>query len=259
MYEHGNKSIQDKERGMIKMYTNIGLLEYAKKCMRLKTVYVLGEFGRALNVTTINQKCNQAGVGAYNTKRKSELLKIANKGYYAFDCVGLIKSYYWGGFDHIKYESKSDVNESMMLARATKKGKIATIPNIAGVAVVMNGHIGIYDGKGNVYECTPNTKYAKQEHGLGGVCCTKLNDRKWTDWCYIPYITYVDDTVNPSIQADSKVKIKESATIYANTSSTINIPNWVKKRVHTVVKVSDGKVLLKEINSWVFLKDVEGV
>ena len=57
----------------------------------------------------------------------------------------------------------------------------------------MDGHIGIYIGNNEVIECTISTKYAKQSHGLGGVCKTKLSNRKWTHWLECPFIDYVEE------------------------------------------------------------------
>jgi N-acetylmuramoyl-L-alanine amidase len=51
-----------------------------------------------------------------------------------------------------------------------------------------------------------------------------------------------------------KVKIKSSATHYA-TGQTI--PNWVKGQTYTIKQVESGRVLLKEIVSWVYKIDVE--
>ena len=36
-----------------------------------------------------------------------------------------------------------------------------------------------------------------------------------------------------------------------------DIPNWVKGKKYTVLQVGNGKVLLKEIMSWVRNSDVE--
>jgi N-acetylmuramoyl-L-alanine amidase len=51
-----------------------------------------------------------------------------------------------------------------------------------------------------------------------------------------------------------KVKIKSSATHYA-TGQTI--PNWVKGQTYTIQQVKSDRVLLKEIISWVYKKDLE--
>ena len=50
-----------------------------------------------------------------------------------------------------------------------------------------------------------------------------------------------------------KVKLKSSASKYA-TGETI--PSWVKQRTHTIQDTKDDRVLLKEITSWVYKKDL---
>lgn len=54
------------------------------------------------------------------------------------------------------------------------------------------------------------------------------------------------------------VKIKSSAGQYANVKATI--PEWVKKKTHTIKEINSTStmVLLKEINSWVKISDIEG-
>ncbi|MEN2468008.1 N-acetylmuramoyl-L-alanine amidase [Ornithinibacillus sp. JPR2-1] len=58
----------------------------------------------------------------------------------------------------------------------------------------------------------------------------------------------------PSLKVNGKVKVKKSATKYATGES---IPNWVKGKTYTIQQVKADRVLLKEILSWVFIKDVE--
>jgi N-acetyl-anhydromuramyl-L-alanine amidase AmpD len=56
-----------------------------------------------------------------------------------------------------------------------------------------------------------------------------------------------------SITVGSKVKIKSNATRYSTGQA---IPDWVKDDTYTVQQLGDGKVLLKEILSWVNTSDV---
>ena len=63
--------------------------------------------------------------------------------------------------------------------------------------------------------------------------------------------------VSTTIKVGDKVKVKSTATTYAN--STKNIPQWVKNGTYTVSKVDSSKVLLKEITSWVNLSDIDKV
>ena len=64
-------------------------------------------------------------------------------------------------------------------------------------------------------------------------------------------------TTTTSFKVGDKVKVKSTATTYAN--STKNIPQWVKNGTYTVSKISGSKVLLKEITSWVNVNDVSKV
>lgn len=186
-------------------YTNKDLVEYAKKCLALgnDSIYLYGSFGNTLTNAFITQKAKQY---VYNIKRQTiykNCLKSSGTEY-AFDCVGLIKSYIWGGYGKVKYNSKQDVSANSMYNKAKVKGDISKIPEVPGVLVWMSGHIGIYIGNGYVIECTPATKFAKQNHKGGGVCKTKLSDRKWKKWCECPFITYTKATVKYYKKCSSK-------------------------------------------------------
>lgn len=56
------------------------------------------------------------------------------------------------------------------------------------------------------------------------------------------------------LKVGQKVKIKQNAKTYATGQS---IPNWVKGKNYTVAQVKSDRVLLKEILSWVYKKDLE--
>ncbi len=71
-----------------------------------------------------------------------------------------------------------------MYENAVEKGTIDTMPEIPGLAVWHEGHIGIYIGNGEVVE-TMGTKY--------GVVRTQLAGSRWTHWLKVPYITYVEE------------------------------------------------------------------
>ena len=104
------------------------------------------------------------------------------------DCVGLIKGYGWYNPDSgeivVGSNGMMDVGANAMFANAAVKGTIDTIPEVPGLAVWSDGHIGIYIGNGEVIEAM-NT--------LRGVTRTKLAGREWTHWLQIPYISYVEE------------------------------------------------------------------
>ena len=127
----------------------------------------------------------------------------------AADCVGLGKGYNWtnGGetvFEAIGTDKKitskygkgcPDKSANGMFTYAKSKGlkwgTIDTIPEIPGLAVRYDGHVGYYIGNGEVIE----------ERGFAYGCQrTKLKDRKWLHWYEFPGITYVSDSVAPEIE-----------------------------------------------------------
>ena len=104
------------------------------------------------------------------------------------DCVGLIKGYGWydaeSGEIKVGSNGMADVTANGMFEAAEIKGTIDTIPDVPGLAVWHEGHIGIYIGNGEVIEAM-NTRR--------GVTRTRLAGREWTHWLQIPYISYVED------------------------------------------------------------------
>lgn len=201
-------------------YTSKGLVEYAKKCLALgnDSIYLYGSYGNTLKEAFIKQKAIQY---AYNISRQSIYRKCMNSAgtEYAFDCVGLIKSYYWGGYGNVKYNKNSDESANSMYNKSKVKGDISKIPERPGILVWMSGHIGIYIGNGYVIECTPAKAFAKQDHGGGGVCKTRLGDRKWKKWCECPYITY---TTTATTTAPTKTPSTSSLKYAKNDKVILN-------------------------------------
>ena len=74
-----------------------------------------------------------------------------------------------------------DIAANQMYYSAVESGTIDTIPEIPGLAVWHDGHIGVYIGDGWVIEAA-GTKY--------GVIKTELKGRGWTHWLKVPYISY---------------------------------------------------------------------
>ena len=179
------------------MFTNIGLVEYAKSKLAIKTIYMLSGFGRILQSSqvthrVVNMKCRHT---IANEKRIRQGI-----GSYCFDCVGLIKGYLWEeDLGKVRYNvpSGSDQNVGMMYRSAVEKGPISTMPNIAGLLVFTQdlGHVGIYVGKVNgvnqYIESTPSwnawgvTTSADKGHPQG-------HNRQWAFWGKYHLINYVE-------------------------------------------------------------------
>ena len=70
---------------------------------------------------------------------------------------------------------------NQMYYTASESGPISTIPEIPGLAVWHDGHIGVYIGSGEVIEAM-GTNY--------GVVKTQLASRGFTHWLKVAYINY---------------------------------------------------------------------
>ena len=129
------------------MYTNLGLVKHAKMALSLKTKYMWGGILRPITDDYVNKL---ASIPAYKPQYPSsrvQMLKALPDGYFGVDCVGLIKSYYWsgkenGGTGSPRYGETGfpDVNAHGMYNAAKEKGKISTIPEIAGLVVYSRTH-----------------------------------------------------------------------------------------------------------------------
>ena len=105
------------------------------------------------------------------------------------DCIGLIKSYAWYNADSGGIVAGSngftDCGANSIWSSVTESGQISNMPDTPGLAVWMDGHIGVYIGNGEVIEAQ-GTAY--------GVVKTELNGRGWTKWLKIPNIKYVNQS-----------------------------------------------------------------
>ena len=129
---------------------------------------------------------------------------IANKCVVA-DCVGACKGTAWAGPKNLldaigtdksissKYGANGcpDKSANGMFTYAKSKGMawgtIDTIPEVVGVAVRFDGHVGYYIGNGEVVEW----------RGFSYGCVrTKLTGRKWLHWYQLPFIDYGDAFAN---------------------------------------------------------------
>jgi hypothetical protein len=144
--------------------------------------YVWGTFGNVLTEDAFASKLAQypEGVGNY-----ADFIRTNWLGRRTVDCAGLIKSYCWYDpvTDKITYASNGmpDMGANQLYYAAAESGTIDTMPDIPGIAVWHNDHIGVYIGGGEVIEAM-GTRY--------GVVKTQLTGSSWTHWLKIPYIQY---------------------------------------------------------------------
>lgn len=157
-----------------------------------RTVYMWGTFGAKVTEALIQGKAKQYPTW-YTAAKQRSLRDLIGRGYFAFDCIGLIKAVLWGwdGSDRTAHGGAEYASNGMPDTNAN--GYIKTCKNVssnfnqieAGEVVWMPGHIGVYVGNGEVIEATPSWK--------NGVQRTKLSARKWQKHGFMPQITYVEE------------------------------------------------------------------
>ena len=144
--------------------------------------YVWGTYGLILTQNSFEYLCEQdpKHVGKY-----SDFIQESWVGRRTADCVGLIKSYLWYNPETRQiewgYGGAEDVGANKMYKSATESGPISEMPDIPGLGVWHNGHVGIYVGNGFVIQAM-GTKY--------GVVKTRLEGSNFTNWFKIPGVTY---------------------------------------------------------------------
>ena len=160
---------------------NIGLVEYAKR--QLGRPYWYGTFGQ-LATKALHENRKKAYPKYYTA---SDFPKQYGKKVH--DCIGLVKGYFWTkGADSTDYEYCKvfpDVSADEQYRRSTRKGNtISSLPEVPGVLVFMDGHVGVYIGGGWVIEA--------RGHRFG-VVKTRLKDRPWERWAYIDELEYIKE------------------------------------------------------------------
>lgn len=174
--------------------TNKGLVEYCRA--QLGRPYWYGSFGNFGTKAFYDQKKRQYPsqyTWAYDAKDTTKKVH---------DCVGLIKGYLW--CDNPQdgtptYNASQDKSANGMKGVCTVVGDISTIPELPGVLVFKNNHVGVYIGNGEVIEARSH------EHG---VVKTKLKERGWTSWGQCPYITYEVEKPKADLETAVKAFIK---------------------------------------------------
>lgn len=163
-----------------------------------KTLYVMGCFGAPLNGSNVTRYQNNH---SYNkqAERKSLIKSVANKNYFGFDCVCLIKGVLWGWngdlsktYGGATYASNNvpDIGADGMINKCS--GVSTDFSKIeVGEAVWMSGHIGVYIGDGLAVECTPRWTSDVQITAVGNIGKKSgYNTRTWTKHGKLPYISY---------------------------------------------------------------------
>ena len=173
------------------MYTGKQLADYCKKVYEAKWVYWYGTYGKRCTESLYNSKKKQYP-SHYTASRTSGYMKDIAEHRWCADCVGMIKSFFWkdGAITaDPKYATNHcpDVSANGMIKLCSETGKIGSIPDIPGLVVWKEGHIGVYVGGG----------YTIEMRGFAYDCVRrKVKDGPWTKWGRLPksMISYTTDT-----------------------------------------------------------------
>lgn len=163
---------------------NLDLVKWSEFAADKGWGYVWGTYGTVLSPDFLESKIIQYPdeVGG-----KEDFIRENWLGKRTADCVGLIKGYSWydtaSQMTILVSNGMPDIGADTMYENATEKGTIDTIPEIPGLAVWKEGHIGVYIGDGKVVEAYGTTS---------GVIRSELANGGWTHWLKIPYITYLE-------------------------------------------------------------------
>ena len=161
-----------------------------------KTIYGMGTWGWIVTQSAIDRKKKESSW--WTSSRVKTISKVIDKGYFMFDCVGLIKGILWGwngsnklyGGAGYNCNGVPDVNTEGMLSKCKNVSTDFSKIEI-GEYLWMSGHCAIYIGNGLCVECTPIWKNGVQITAVANIGKKSgYNSRTWTKHGKLPYITY---------------------------------------------------------------------
>ncbi len=178
-------------------FTNEHFVEFCKSMVGMP--YWYGSVVYKCTTDLLNRKSRQYA-SHYTPGRMPRYKDDIAKKKVCADCVELIKGYMWtiGGVGVVesigtdktftnKYGGNNcpDKSANGMFSYAKSKGTacgtIDSIPEVPGLAVRFDWHVGVYIGGGQVIE--------ERSFNYGCVC-TKLKEHKWTHWYQLSFIDY---------------------------------------------------------------------
>ena len=208
--------------------TNTGLVAYAKA--KLGHPYWYGCFGQVSTRALYDGKKKQYP-NYYEWTCENNQPGVSPKtqlGVQVFDCIGLIKGYLWSASTNAtpSYNASQDVSANGMRGKCTKVGKISTLPEVPGILLFSQGHVGVYIGNGKAIEARGH-KY--------GVVETKVADRGWTSWGYCPWITYEKTaTTTATKTTTAKTTTTKTTTTSSTTTTKSTTPSYTVGKTYTL-------------------------
>lgn len=177
-------------------FTNYGLVQYCLDRLEYSNCYMKDTYGQHITSILVEVKSLKNKDGWYTTERVNKLKTLADKNIRAWDDIGLIKSYRFNDYRQTStrgFNNKYDMSVMEIFNIATEKGIISTMPEVPGLAVCTDNHIGVYIGNNEVIEAADDIENSNK---VGGIYKRKLSDRNWTHWLRIPFINYNDTVIS---------------------------------------------------------------
>lgn len=149
--------------------------------------YWYGTYGQ-IGTEQLLSDCAKRYPNQYSKKRIETAKARGDFGKRVMDCSGLIKNVLMGGTETATpvYNAQYDLSANSFHTKATEKGSIKDIPEVIGLGLWKNNHVGVYIGGGKCIEAK-GFDY--------GVVESELANTAFVEWFKIPFIDYVDGAV----------------------------------------------------------------
>lgn len=145
--------------------------------------YVWGGLGYTFTEARLSQ-LKRLYANVFTSAYETKVRKFFGKP--VFDCVGLPKFFLWGNTEAgklLKYGANGipDTSANGLFNLCTEKGVISTLPEISGLLLHRDGHVGVYLGNGKLVEAR-GVDY--------GVVISEVSKRNFTSWGKLPGVEY---------------------------------------------------------------------
>ena len=201
--------------------TNIGLVTHSQQALNQKWFYMWGGYGQISTLEVIKNNIRQYS----SNERWRTYLEGSIDVTRVCDCYGLVKSYLWwvDDYSNPKYNVLHDTNTAGAFNNAKEKGTLNTLPEVPGIILYMQGHVGVYIGDGYFIELMGNGVGAYKGKITNGVV---TKGSKFTHWFKDLNIQYVEEE-----RTEERI-IEECKGECKNMYKTVkDVPNYARETV----------------------------
>ena len=254
----GDSTTDDKDGGEIPMFTGKELALYCEEMYANKShwAYWYGTYGNMCTEAKYKSKKKQYPEH-YGSSRTAGYMKDIELKRRCADCVGMIKSFFWTGNRYDtdpKYGTNGcpDKSANGLFNMCKTKGDIKNIPDIPGIVVWKDGHIGVYIGGG----------YTIEMRGFDYDCVKrKVKDGPWKKWGRLPMLSYDEPKPEPSeyghvLVTGGSVNIRSAPGVKSKDIGTAHKGDLLVYQ--GVTQEADGKpwylIIWKNQNAWISSK-----